>query len=55
MPTIRVHTDGASVDLNYKKDEAVYEIAEKIAVTGVWVKPNKLYPASRIVYIEVID
>lgn len=54
MPTIRVHTDDNTVDFHYKKDEMVYDIAEKIATVGVWVKPGTLYPASRIVKIEVM-
>lgn len=54
MPTIRVHTDDNTVDFTYKPDEPVYDIAEKMIVTGVWVKPGTLYPVSRIVKIEVI-
>ncbi len=52
---IRVHTDGASVDFSVEDGVDPYVEAEDIIQTGVWVTPTKLYPPSRIVYIEVVE
>jgi len=54
MPIIRVHTDDSTVDFTYRKDELIHNIAEEILLKGVWIKPNRLYPASRITFIEVL-
>lgn len=52
MSIVRVHTDGDTVDIPSKNPS---KAAEHIAKNGVWVHANKLYPPSRIVFIEIVD
>lgn len=56
MVKIRVHLDDTTVDLTAESPKKAQQKAEAIlADSAIWISATRLYPTSRIVFIEVIE
>lgn len=56
MVKIRIHLDDTTVDLTAESPKKAQQKAEAIlANSSIWVSPARLYPTSRIVFIEVLS
>ena len=55
MVKIRIHLDDTTVDLTAESPKKAQQKAESIlADSSIWVTPTRLYPTSRIVFIEIM-